>query len=63
MLAALDGTVDLSDGPLRCLRDDRHSTLFVLMKEGGSWMVEVLHTWSYVAGMEDLGMKASHDGD
>jgi hypothetical protein len=28
---------------------------FVLMKEGGSWMVEVLHTWSYVAGVAGLG--------
>jgi hypothetical protein len=55
VLATLDVTVDLSGRPLRCLRDGRHSTLFVLLKEGGSWMVEVLHTWSYVAGMAVLG--------
>jgi hypothetical protein len=33
--AAFDGTVDLGDRPLRCLRDDRQSTLFILLKKGG----------------------------
>jgi hypothetical protein len=55
--AALDGNIDLSNGSLRCLHDDRHSTLLVLVKKGGSWMVEVLYTYSYVADMAGLGKK------
>jgi hypothetical protein len=53
----IDGTVDFSGGPLRCLHDDRHFALFVLTKEGRRWMVEVLHTWSYVAGIVGIGKK------
>jgi hypothetical protein len=53
----LDGTVDLSGGQLRCLCDDMHSTLFVLMKKGGRWMFEVFRTWIYATGMVGLGNK------
>jgi hypothetical protein len=57
MWAALDCNFDLSGDPLHCLHDDRQSTLFVLTKKGGRWMVDVLHTWSYVSGMAGLGNK------